>query len=120
LCLAQSTSGIERGDEVIGLDYTIIATPSVVRWANARVSPRDVDSSTLCMDLGQARVPKSTRALMHVSINGRYGEMGEITNYCRDHDIRLGEDARQAFESKWNGKFLGTFGDVGTFSFTPA
>ena len=119
LYLALSALGIGRGDEVIVPDYTMIATPNAVRWANAKVSLCDVDSSTLCMDLAQARVSKSTRALMYVSINGRSGDMGEITDYCRDHDIHLVEDACQAFGSKWNGKFLGTFGDVGTFSFTP-
>ncbi len=93
LCLAQSALGIGRGDEVIGLNYTMIATPNVVRWANAKVSLCDVDSSTLCMDLGQARVFQSTRALMYVSINGRSGEMGEITDYCRGLPVtNEGED----------------------------
>ncbi len=60
LCLAQSALGIERGDEVIGLDYTMITNQNVVRWANAKGSLCDMDSSTPCMDLGRARVSKST------------------------------------------------------------
>ena len=56
---------------------------------------------------------------MYVSSNGRCGNMDEVVKFCRNRGIILIEDACQSFGSKWNDKYLGTFGDVGVFSFTP-
>lgn len=119
LYLALLALGIGRGDKVIVPDYTMIATPNSVHWSGAEVALCDVEEDTLCLDLAKARVDESTKALMYVPINGRSGDMQEVMDFCRDHRIKLIEDACQAFGSKWNGQFLGTFGEIGVFSFTP-
>ena len=43
--------------------------------------------------------------------------MNKISKICKDNKLYIIEDAAEAFGSKLNGKFLGTFGDVGCFSF---
>jgi perosamine synthetase len=119
LYLALLAIGAQKGDKVIVPDYTMIATPNSVKWSGAEVSLCDIEEKNLCLDLTKTQVEKSTKALMYVPINGRSGDMHEVADFCKDHEIRLIEDACQAFGSKWNGQFLGTFGEVGVFSFTP-
>jgi perosamine synthetase len=119
LYLALLAAGIGKGDSVIVPDFTMIASPNSVVWANADVLLCDTERDTLCLDLQRVRPRKDTKGLMYVSINGRSGDMGEIKDYCRDHEMVLIEDACQSFGSKWKGKYMGTFGDIGVFSFSP-
>lgn len=119
LYLAALATGIGKGDSVVIPDYTMIASPNAVKWANADVSLCDVRKETLCLDLNRIKLGDNVRGIMHVEINGRAGDMKEIVDFCKDHRLLLIEDACQAFGSRWNGKQLGTFGDVGVFSFTP-
>jgi perosamine synthetase len=111
--------GLDSADEVIVPDYTMIASPNAVRWMGGQVALCDVEADTLCMDLETVPVRNTTKALMYVAINGRSGNMEEVVDFCRDHDLLLIEDACQALGSKWNNQYLGTFGDVGVFSFSP-
>lgn len=111
--------GIGPGDSVLVPDYTMIASPNAVRWANAEVVLCDIAPDTLCMDLARVELKQNTRALMYVPVNGRAGNMEEVVDFCRRHNLRLIEDACQAFASRSKGQFLGTFGDVAALSFTP-
>lgn len=110
---------IGPGDSVIVPDFTMIATPNAVRWVGAEVILCDIDPETLCLDLDKVQLQPNTRAMMYVPINGRSGDMQNVVEFCRRHDLLLIEDACQALGSSQNGKKLGTFGDVGVFSFTP-
>lgn len=53
------------------------------------------------------------------SMYGNPANLNEITKICKQHNVKLIDDAAQAFGAKLNGKFLGTFGDGGFFSFSP-
>lgn len=119
LYLSLLALGIGPNDSVIVPNYTMIAGPNSVKWTGADVILSDVEKDTLCLDLSKVELKKSTKAMMYVSINGRSGNMDEVTKFCKDNNLFLLEDACQAFGSKWNNKFLGTFGDVAVFSFTP-
>ncbi len=119
LYLSLLALGIGSGDSVVVPDYTMIATPNSVKWAGANVILCDVERDTLCLDLNKVELKENTKALMYVAINGRSGNMDDVVRFCKDNNLYLIEDACQAFGSKWNGRFLGTFGDVGVFSFTP-
>jgi len=119
LYLSLLAAGIGSGDKVLVPNYTMIATPNVVVWAGAEPVLIDVEPDTLCMDIDKAPVDVSTKALMYVSINGRSGDMQKLVDFCSRNNLILIEDACQAFGSKYKGKYLGTFGDLGTYSFTP-
>jgi len=110
---------IGPGDTVIVPDYTMIASPNSVKWTGAEVILCDIERDTMCLDLSKVKLKENTKALMYVAINGRSGNMNEVVKFCKDNGLYLIEDACQAFGSKWGNKFLGTFGDVGCFSFTP-
>ncbi|MBW8034431.1 MAG: DegT/DnrJ/EryC1/StrS family aminotransferase [Planctomycetes bacterium] len=119
LYLALLALDIGAGDSVVVPDYTMIATPNTVRWAGAEVILADVERETLCLDLDKIQLRENTKALMYVSINGRSGDMARVAEFCRANNLHLIEDACQAFGSKWDGRKLGTIGEMGIFSFTP-
>ncbi len=119
LYLSLLALGIGPGDSVIVPDFTMIATPNTVRWAGAEPILCDVDRETLCLDLSKVQLRPDTKAVMYVPINGRSGEMQSVVDFCRAHDLLLIEDACQALGSENAGRKLGTFGDIGVFSFTP-
>ena len=121
LYVALKALAIESGDEVIVPDYTMIATANAVVMAGATPVFVDVDPSTQCLDLEAAEraITSETKALMVVSINGRSPDMDEVGRMAARHGLRVIEDAAQSLGSRSNGRHLGSFGEVGSFSFSP-
>ena len=110
-----------KTDEVIVPDYTMIATANAVIMAGATPVFADVERETICLDYESmmAAVTNNTKAIMLVSINGRYpSKLKEILAYCKENKIAVVEDAAQSLGSFYEGKHVGTFGDVGSFSFS--
>lgn len=121
LTLALLACGVGPGDEVLVPDYTMVATPNAVQPTGARVVFVDIDRNHLCMDYDRmvAAVTPRTKAVMLVSINGRVPErLAEYVRFCRERGLWLIEDAAQSLGSRHGGKHLGTFGDIGSFSFS--
>ena len=113
--------GVKAGDEVICPDYTMVATPNSVELLGAKAVFVDIDRETLCMDFEQmkAAVTEKTKAVMLVSINGRYPKnMQVFVDFCKEKGIYLIEDAAQSLGSFCNGTHLGRFGAIGSFSFS--
>ena len=120
LVIALTALGIGRGDEVIVPDYTMIASANAVVLASAKPVLVDIDRTNLCLDLDlveKAITPK-TKAMMLVTINGRYPKMEKFVDFANEQNLYLIEDAAQSLGSRYNGKHMGTFGDVGSFSFS--
>jgi len=121
LFIALKAIGVGVGDEVIVPDYTMIASPNSVLLAGAKPVFVDIDES-LCIDLEEVKkaITKRTKAVMHVSINGRAGELEELKALCEKKGVTLIEDAAQSVGSLYKGKHLGTYGAIGSFSFSVA
>jgi len=119
LYLALLAAGIGPGNQVVVPNYTMIATINAVVWAGATPVLADVEPSTMCLDLQRLSLPSGRGALLYVSINGRSGDMGQVLDFCQKNGLVLIEDACQSLGSRWQGQPLGTFGRIGTFSFTP-
>ncbi|NCN25877.1 aminotransferase [Candidatus Falkowbacteria bacterium CG10_big_fil_rev_8_21_14_0_10_37_14] len=119
LFLALKALNIGIGDEVIVPDYTMIATPNAVVWSGATPVFVDIDDS-MCLDIERVRdaITDRTRAVMHVSINGRAGELINLKKLCEEKGLFLIEDAAQSLGSFFAGKHLGTYGHIGSFSFS--
>ena len=120
LVIALMALGIGEKNEVIVPDYTMIASANAVVLVGAKPVLVDIDRTNLCLDLDlvvEAITPK-TKAIILVTINGRYPEMKKFVKFANDHTLFLIEDAAQSLGSRYNGKQLGTFGDVGSFSFS--
>lgn len=120
LTLALMALGVGSGDEVLVPDLTMLASATSVLLAGARPIFVDVDRTTLCADLEKVEeaITPRTRALMLVSLNGRSPDMRDVTALCRRHHLALVEDAAQSLGSRFCGRHLGTWGDVGSFSFS--
>ena len=121
LTLALLACGVGPGDEVIVPDYTMVASANAVRLAGAEVVFADISAEDLCLDfdrMAEAVGPK-TKAIMLVTINGRYpADMGRFVEFCKDNSLHLIEDAAQSLGSRIAGRHLGTFGRIGSFSFS--
>lgn len=120
LTIALLAMGIGKGDEVIVPDLTMVATPNAVVLAGASPVFVDIERENLCMDLSavERAITKKTRVIIPVALNGRAPDMVRVLALAKKYKLRVLEDAAQAFGSKWKGKYLGTFGDIGSFSFS--
>jgi len=120
LIIALMALGIKGEDEVIVPDYTMIASANAIVLVGAQPVLVDIDPSTLCLDLKltEETITDKTKAIMFVSINGRCPDMNLVTALARKYNLYLIEDAAQSLGSRYKGKHLGTFGDIGSFSFS--
>lgn len=112
--------GVGVGDEVIVPDFTMVASPNSVVMAGATPILVDIEKNNLCLDLDEVekKITNKTKAIMSVPINGRAPDMDRLLSIAREQKIPVIEDAAQAFGSYYKGKHLGTFGDMGSFSFS--
>jgi dTDP-4-amino-4,6-dideoxygalactose transaminase len=119
LHLALVTLGLKPGDEVIVPAMTFAATANVVVHAGATPVFADVDRSSQCLDPDDVvrRLTPRTRALIPVHFAGRAADMANLMDIARAHDLRVVEDCAHAIETLWQGRHVGTIGDVGAFSF---
>jgi len=120
LAIALWAAGIGEGDEVLVPNFTMIATPNAVKLVGAVPVLVDVEPRTLCMDLNCARkaITTKTKAIVLVSLNGRAPDMRAYQDFCKEYNLFFLEDAAQSLGSFQNGGHIGTFGDVGSFSFS--
>jgi len=117
--IAMSALEIGPGDEVIVPDYTFIATASAVLFAGAMPVFVDINPDTYCIDpdeIEKAITPR-TKAVIVVHVGGHPVDLDRIQEICTKHQLYLVEDSSHAHGSEWNGKKVGGFGHIGTFSF---
>lgn len=79
----------------------------------------DVDPVTLNVDLQdlESKIGQNTRAISLVHLMGNPVNMDAIQDMCRKHDLILFEDCCESLGAKWDGKYVGTFGEASSFSF---
>ena len=110
--------GIGPGDEVIVPGYTYIATALAVTAVGAIPVIADIDE-TLTLDVNEfeKKISENTKAVIPVHIMGFPCNMDAINAVAKKHNVAVVEDACQAIGGRYNGKFLGTLGDAGAYSF---
>lgn len=121
LAIALMACDIGTGDEVLVPDYTMAATPDAVALTGAKTVFVDVERESLCMDYEKMKVAvtERTKAVMLVSINGRYPSgIEHIVEFCKERGIVLIEDAAQSLGSFYKEKHIGRYGKIGSFSFS--
>ena len=121
LILALRALDIGAGDEVITCSFSFFATAEAISAVGATPVFVDVDPTTYLIDLDQieAAVTPATKALMPVHLFGRPVDMDRLMAIAEAHNLKVVEDCAQASGAHWNGKPVGSFGDVGCFSFFP-
>lgn len=119
LDLALKGLGIGAGDEVIVTPRTFIASVSCVVNAGATPIFADVDrdSGNLHLQGVEKMITSRTRAIIPVHLGGWPCEMAQFRALADKHDLFVIEDCAQAHGAKVDGKMVGTFGQIGTWSF---
>ena len=117
--IALQVAGIGAGDEVITTPISWVATSNVVLSVGAKPVFVDIDPVTRNIDLHQvaAAITSKTRAIMPVYLAGLPVDMDQLYSIANQNNLRVIEDAAQAFGSQWKGKKIGSFGDLVSFSF---
>ena len=116
--LALASAGIGAGDEVIMPCFTFVASFEAILMLGATPILVDVDDTlTLDIEAVQASITPKTKAIMCVHMCGSMSNLNALKQICDSHHLFLIEDACQAIGGTYNGKALGTIGDLGCFSF---
>jgi hypothetical protein len=119
--IALLAAGVRAGDEVITSAMSFCATANMIRRVGARPVFVDVDLDTRNLSLEQAEsvITERTRAILPVHFAGLPMDLDALYALARRHDLRVIEDAAHAIGSSFNGKRIGSRGDLVCFSFHP-
>jgi perosamine synthetase len=121
LSIAAKALGLEPGDEILVPAYGVIST--INGFASIGLRPRlvDIDRNSGCISVGRlaASFSSKTKAVCFVDFSGYTGEnLVEAVRLCTDKRVPVIEDAACAFGHRYHGRAAGTFGSVGTYSFS--
>ena len=111
--------GVGPGDEVIVPALTWLATAMAVIYAGAKPVFVDIEPDTLCLDAEQvaAAITSRTKAIIPVHLYGGMADLDRLLALARKRGLKVVEDCAHAQGGMWNGKGLGSLGDIGSFSF---
>ena len=111
--------GIGEGDEVIIPDLTFASTINAVLHANATPVIVDVEEKSWCINPKEIRkaITEKTKAVIPVHLYGQVCDMEAIMNLAEEFNLAIIEDCAEAHGATYKGKKVGSFGDVGSFSF---
>lgn len=113
--------GIHEGDEVIVCANAYIACVMGISMNGATpvfVEPDEYDN--LDAEKIEAAITDRTKAILAVHLYGQSCDMTRIMEIAEKYNLRVVEDCAQSHGNHWNGKTVGTFGDIGCFSFYPS
>ena len=109
---------IGEGDEVITQSFTFVATVEAIIESRATPVCADIDETlNLCPESLLECLTENTKAVIVVHMLGSPARLAEIERICRENNVALIEDTAWGCGGALNGKALGTWGDIGTFSF---
>ena len=110
---------IGPGDEVITTPLTFCATVNSIIHAGATPVLADVDPISMNIDSAsiEEKVTNKTKCILPVHFAGRSCDMDAIITIARENDLLLVEDCAHSIETTYHGRSVGTFGDIGCFSF---
>ena len=120
LHLACMAVGLGEGDEVIVPSLTFVATANAVRYTGADVVFADIESEDwlcICPRSIEEKINERTRAIVVMHYAGFACDMPEILRVAKKYHLAVIEDAAHAVGASLDGKPLGTWGDVGCYSF---
>ncbi len=127
LQIALMSLGLKPGDEVIGPDFTFVATVEVAGLLGLKPVLVDVDPDTFCIDIEAVKnaITPKTKAIVPVHLFGQCANMDAVMEIAEAHNLYVVEDTAQAIGASFTGKDgvsrkAGTIGHLGTTSFFPS
>jgi len=120
LYIALLALGVKKGDEVITVTNTAIATISAIVSVGAIPKYVDVGDDYL-IDVNQIekKITKRTKVIIPVHLYGQSCQIDKICKIAKKFNLKIIEDCAQAQGAKYKNKCVGTFGDISCFSFYP-
>ena len=119
--IALKALGIAPGDEVIVPALSWISTSEAVSNIGARPIFVDIEKDYFTIDITkiEEKITSKTKAIIPVHLYGHPADMPSIISIAQKYDLKIIEDCAQAHGSEIDGQKVGTFGDIGSFSFFP-
>lgn len=113
---------IKKGDEVITVaaGFPTTVNPAVQFGAVPVFVDVDIHTHNINAELIEAAISPKTKAIMLAHTLGNPFNLDKVTALCKKYNLWLVEDTCDALGATYNGKKVGTFGDIGTLSFYPA
>ncbi len=121
LHIALRALDIGAGDEVITTAFTFVATTESIEIVGATPVFCDINPDTFNIDADKIEelITPRTKAIMPVHLYGQPCDMDKIMDIAKRHNLYVIEDCCQAIGAKYKGQMVGTFGDIGCYSFYP-
>jgi dTDP-4-amino-4,6-dideoxygalactose transaminase len=121
LHVALRACGVGPGDEVVTVSHTAVATVSAIELCGARPALVDIDPGTYTMDAAQLEsvLTPHTKAIVPVHLYGQPADLDAILSIARRRGVRVIEDCAQAHGARYEGRRVGSLGDMACFSFYP-
>ena len=121
LILALRSLNIGKDDEVITSSFSFFATAEAISSVGAKPVFVDIDPESFLMDLHliEKVITSKSKAILPVHLFGYPLDMDKLMEIAKKHNLKVIEDCAQASGSCWEDKPVGSFGDVGCFSFFP-
>ncbi|RZS90490.1 DegT/DnrJ/EryC1/StrS family aminotransferase [Aquimarina brevivitae] len=118
LSVALAAAGVGYGDEVIMPTFTFVASFESILAIGAIPVLCDIDDTlTLSPEAVKKAITPKTKVVMPVHMCGSMADLASLRAICKEHNLILLEDACQAIGGTYEGKPLGSYGDLGCFSF---
>ncbi len=121
LVLSLMALGIKPGDEVITVAHSFFATAEAIALVGAKPVFVDINEEDFNIDASKIEklITKNTKAIIPVHLYGQPCDIVRVVEIAKKHNLYVIEDCAQAIGASVKGKYVGTFGDIGTISFFP-
>lgn len=126
LVIASDILGFKDGKEVITSPFTFLASTSCISKHKGKPVFVDIDEETFSIDVKkiEEKVNNNTVGILPIHLFNQMADMDKVMEIAKRHDLRVLEDAAEAFGMRWKGngtefKHSGAIGDFGVFSFFP-
>jgi len=121
-CMVLYDLGAKRGDEIIAPALAFAAVGNSIIASGFKPIFVDIEKETLNINPNkiEEKITPKTKAIMAVHTMGKPCDMNSIKEIKDKYDLRIIEDSCEAYGAKYNGKFIGHFGDMATFSYYAA
>ena len=121
LILALRALDIGEGDEVITSSFSFFATAEAISSVGAEPVLVDINPNDylINIDFIEGEISSKTKAIMPVHLFGNAVNMKSIKALAKKYDLKIIEDCAQATCTMWENSKVGSFGDIGCFSFFP-
>lgn len=119
LLIALKNLHLPEGSEVITTPFTFAATLHSIVWNNLKPVFCDIEPNTMTIDADkiEALITPKTSLILGVHVYGFPCDVEKIDTIAKKHNLKVMYDAAHAFSTEINGRGIGTFGDISTFSF---